>query len=800
MLLAIVGVSALEIEMEKYPVENMTVNNNTWIGYCDDFTQLDNYSCVAAGKIWTRGNNASGFYTCDDVEGDGCIKMNASNVFLDGMGAIIKGNQTSGSNGIYRATSSMINGTIIMNLTLSHFYDGIELLNFNNTQIINTKMLYSTMRSLYLNRANNTIINNITCYNSTSFNLYTLNSRNITIDNSFFNESKYQNYDGEYTFNLTIMNSIFNNSHSGTYMISVTNNTNFTFANNVLYSVTAGQLSFNLINSSYSQIFGNKVYNSGWNAFDINSDYVSIYSNYAENYTHHCLDLYANSIYDLMSYASHIDFWNNTCVGNNHDINSDNAIYIATANNINIYNNTLSNSSNNAIGIDGNHTHTFNISIYNNILKDIDEYCIYTGVPNVFVSNNTFINCGISEIQTSAIQDRRSIYNNSFRYNIYNSGIARYITFSSYGNSNYTVLENSTIFHNVTTNNGAKILFKYNGLKNFTVENSTITLNKIGSNYSLYNVTRSETVFTHSPTYELTVNANEQYEVSNEDTCLYISNNFNISPSTRICDVMHSFNRTESPIFNMSAYKLYNLTILRYTSGVTRLQNAYNGTLIFQSDSYKNITINQTLFFLKNLTNTSTKKYSIVQIFNSTQSTPAIENVNEYNATLDPNNRTLVFQFETNRQPTFKYISTNITDVTYTYTTGDTLRIGCTGTGMINITNLTELRGTAQGIRHYKDGAYVDFITDDYYVQESCSEHTYTPYPRPLSEMSPQSDTIVKRLMIPLTIIAILAFILYPVVTRKYEEWDESEFISYFIKAMIIVVFGLVTVIFMAQV
>ena len=130
---------------------------------------------------------------------------------------------------------------------------------------------------------------------------------------------------------------------------------------------------------------------------------------------------------------------------------------------------------------------------------------------------------------------------------------------------------------------------------------------------------------------------------------------------------------------------------------------------------------------LYNLTDQEDSQYC--QIFLHNQSSFIVENVNEYNITLPPYNRTLIFTLSSNLDPKFLSIATTIDDINYSYSsTSKNLNISCEGTGNIVLTNMDIIKNpSTDSYSVYHNGLYLEEATTNDYTITSCSHWQFIP-------------------------------------------------------------------------
>ena len=391
--------------------------------FTDCSTNLTNgYACM----INQSGNYqlpSNGIYYVN-VTPNGVFYIGASNVFLDGNGSILIGNDTTTSEGIHFKTAST--NVSITGFNIQHYLYGIHLFRYSNYSIYNNYISNITLLNgigLFVQRneypANANEFANI--YSNT---IYLPNSNTNHVDGLYIDQSIGVNaFNNNITLN-TIDGYGIDVIKTGlpiTSLINISNNRIYVYGN------TNGIVFGEMINNSLIQ--GNYI-EGNLNRSGIavqNGNYIIVDSNIVNN------TLASSITGDCLQITN----TNNSNFTNNKFINCDRSVFRPTFSvNDNYWNNT----------------------IVNSLWSD------YFGS----VSSSNLLN---------------NVYSKNYEY-----------TFLQSNPINLTVNETTSLYYLINYSGSGLINLNYPYRKDLKVINSSITLNPIGSNYSIMNLSSGQGV------------------------------------------------------------------------------------------------------------------------------------------------------------------------------------------------------------------------------------------------------------------------------------------------------------------
>ena len=431
-------------------------------------------------------------YYLNDSGGDGVIKINAHSITLDCNDATLEGN----------GSGRGINFAIKYNVTIKNC-------NFNN---------YS--RGINADDAHNGIIKDNTFIDIQNISVYIRFTRNLTIVNNtfLFNNNKSDiNYNGIFmdrSHNTLIESNFINGSY---YQIETF------FSNRTI-------IRRNVLNNSYqnaiwvdrgfnNSVYNNQIHNHDHNGIDVSSPNSFIYDNVITGTNHFAIDFFAEVPEQWGS--------NNKVYGNNISNIFCNGMYIFTTNYTDIYNNRITNVSWSSlctgtvitgISVQGNSTVGRFNNIYNNTIINISgnysfQNCLFLQPQDTLIESNTLGGCGNDTILIqnygNSITGTATFKNNIFIDESPSYFVAKQNTLQRV--LNFSINETSMNHHNISLNNNGRLLFKYNGRKDFTVVNNTIYIRNLPNpSHDIFNVTGNVIIVSGVTDYNLTLAPNDE--------------------------------------------------------------------------------------------------------------------------------------------------------------------------------------------------------------------------------------------------------------------------------------------------
>jgi hypothetical protein len=447
-------------------------------------------------------------FTVYDTTGLGAIQILSgnSNIVFDCNGSTFFGNNSNPSRIFY----------------LAFFLKNITIRNCNG---------FNYHYGIYASYLNDSVIANNTFQNMTEF-IALVNTRNITLTNnklSYNNSLSASTYGIEaWTTNsntnygyLNISNNLISSMYAG---ISIKGNDtlNLIAYNNITNTVGTGYGIGLKENASLTEVKNNRLVNMSRNGISRgNSDQLGInnfghiiHDNYIETYGHHAIGTGDLTIpftqeFNLRIYNNYI-----IQISQSTDIGSA-AIFVSDTINATITNNTIVNITGTGLDNEGGN---FSNTIYfiNNSLLNIKGRCFESQSNDTHYLGNNFSNCtgGTGRILSPDANTTMTAY---LIGNFY-SDIP--VNIQHYYNRTTTIINESTtqnLYLNFTFY-PANFTFSFSGRKDLTIVNNTITANQGSNGYSVYNITKGAYTYQNVPSFNLTVNANEQYNVTT--TCV----------------------------------------------------------------------------------------------------------------------------------------------------------------------------------------------------------------------------------------------------------------------------------------
>lgn len=370
-------------------------------------------------QVTTSTTFLQGIYSFNDT-GNGSIRIAASNLILDCNGSTIYGNNSPDSSGIF-TTTSFRNNVTIQNCIFYGYEYGIfdrnsgNLTLYNHTiynctrgitcggspcreSIIDLNRFENNTNHMVMDRFNSSVISNNTLINPHSSGmLLQFAHRNIVYGNTINKDTNadgsgirlYTEGDGNWFFNNTIT------SHRYGIWIENVNE------NNVSDNTVSGSGLWNIaVLGNNSHIYLNTITNSYWNLIRFGQYDGTIHNNNLNGYLHHGIDTHHSSNETV---AGRWLIYNNNItqnISNYNFTNGESSIYIAQANDCEVYDNhlydlfnsTISSTGSRGIAVEGG-DFTRSNWIYNNSFDNVSGYCIYDDSLNTTWQENSLTLC-----------------------------------------------------------------------------------------------------------------------------------------------------------------------------------------------------------------------------------------------------------------------------------------------------------------------------------------------------------------------------------------------------------------------
>jgi len=203
--------------------------------------------------------DSAGYYVLtQDISGSStCIRIQASNVILNGRAHSISGPGTGGLNyGIYvYSSTATLENVSIENIKVANWASGVYYDNANNGSIKNINASFNGIGIRLRASSNNKIVNSTISFNSNHGIYLYSSSNNNTIANNNISFSNYYGINIQYSSNNSISSNTISNTINGDgiYLLSSSNNTiannNISFNSN--YGIYFRSSSNNLIYNNY---------------------------------------------------------------------------------------------------------------------------------------------------------------------------------------------------------------------------------------------------------------------------------------------------------------------------------------------------------------------------------------------------------------------------------------------------------------------------------------------------------------------------------------------------------------------
>ncbi|MFA5108590.1 MAG: right-handed parallel beta-helix repeat-containing protein, partial [Candidatus Micrarchaeia archaeon] len=413
---------------------NATTVGGNWSGSGQDYHP---YTSSLGCRVLSTANSITTLSSNVSTDGATCFNITAANVTLDCAGHSITGSNTTGTRGVY---SNQFN-TTIKNCQISSFQYPIYFENATNGTIQNDSITqYAGGRGMYIYASNHTRVFNNTIDASGNltygFNLQTGANFNLFENNTIRLESSANNLIGIWVGASCMNNTLRNNTvlgGNGTLAsypaVGVNNLCDYNvFEGNYIASSCACPVSISTNVAVYNTLFANNTIQASGtglcipmagtsatlynNTINANGTAINIS---AHNITVNCAGarMYGNnssSTYGVYSRGSNTTIQN--CMISAYGY----GIYLSSANNSLLSNNTISNSVAPTAGYDQNGT---------------DVYGIYSSANSCTIVNNTIIN-----LTSGAGGDQSAIAggNGGYAYGLYLSGSSNTLSNNSFAN------------------------------------------------------------------------------------------------------------------------------------------------------------------------------------------------------------------------------------------------------------------------------------------------------------------------------------------------------------------------------
>jgi parallel beta-helix repeat protein len=461
-----------------------------------------------------------------------CIDINSSDVILDCNGYEIIGD---GTDTTYGVRSSQHSNIAIKNCTIYNFTNAIDFNGVNSSLIENNTLYLNNIDGISMNTGQNNTINDNRVYDNKKIGIY---------------------YNSSYNANIT-NNVVYNNSWSCSPAPSVSccgigGSSNATIINNEIYGNNNGDGI--TIYGDYNVIRNNTMYN--------NSD--AIYVFWLSDYN--LIDL--NNIYNNSGgiYFSSSTRFNNitsNTVSNNGAwgiFSSGSATLSQRNTNFLIWNNTVSNHTNQDIYVYGNN----DTIVDDNTLYDSSTSLIIQDSSRINATNNDIYDGSIGISMTSYLNDSLVEFNNIYRgvQGIYTTQATNNIIRNNnvYDFSNQGIhLSGSSTNNIITLNNVSSATSNYAGIHvNGSCNYNTVSFNNIFA----------------SNNFGIEITSNDHNNVSNN----YVVNTTNNAINTDSCDdtlVENNYVEIKSP----------NMLGMSFVGTTPQYNRAINNTIIGQSSN-----------------------------------------------------------------------------------------------------------------------------------------------------------------------------------------------------------------------
>ena len=207
-----------------------------------------------------------------------------------------------------------------------------------------------------------------------------------------------------------------------------------------------------------------------------------------------------------------------------------------------------------------------------------------------------------------------------------------------------------------------------------------------------------------------------------------------------------------------------------------------NGLIKFSYNGRKDLRVENNTITINNMPT------AFNQIFNQTSTTPTAENVNTFTETIPANNRSFVFSYLTAFQPKFTSIPITVTNMDYDYnSTSKILILVCTGTGSTTLTNMNSIKGDDGYYDIYHNGVKLTKSNTNDYTMSSCSTWIFgssdTAVKSTMDDMIEQLKKVIP--WIGLILIVALASIILLIVKGEIEPEDGMKGITALLLAVI---------------
>lgn len=476
---------------------NYTISaGENWALYQDPTTCVMPYENL---NVNTEGQTVIlcyGVFGVYDLTANGAIILGKNYTTLDCNGALIFGNKTVNSRGIF---SGDRHDVTIKNCRINNFDTGIRGQYYNST-VTNNTLINETGKGIFAET-------------SAHEGLIVNNSITMAQSGTQFTNDILLYYAWNMTVRSNIVSGSYYNIHSyiSNYSI-IDNNTAFNSSQNGIM----------IDRGIYNNVTGNYVANATHNCIDINNDYHNVYGNTVTNCKHYSIDM--NTEWSG-NFGSDNKVFNNLVDGGSNC----GGIMVTYYNNTKVFNNTIRNlgfTTNGGCTINagiqtasnGTQTHGFNNWFFNNTISNISNYCIFSqGINSTFESNN-ISDCGIADILIQNLiagqytTDRfinNHFLNQTVYYKVPNpiAGITDELV-------NFSINEISSNHHLINLSFNDSIKFNYNGRKDLNVHNHTITINSLTTPYNdIKNISNGVLLAVNQDSYSIILQPNQQVEV-----------------------------------------------------------------------------------------------------------------------------------------------------------------------------------------------------------------------------------------------------------------------------------------------